>query len=89
MVVGRWWRTIGAQDRVDDQSLTSRGDEPAQRAERRVPPAVLVRRDDGLRRARPPGELGLGEAPTAPHRPDQVVRFHAREYIASSMSLLT
>ena len=36
------------------------GDEPAQRAERRVAAAVFVRRHDGLRRARPAREVGLG-----------------------------
>jgi hypothetical protein len=85
VVVGGRWRTIEGHGRVDEQLFATRGDEPAQRAEGRIAPPVLVGRHDGLGGPGPPGKLGLGQAPSPPHRPDQLARVHADEYIASSM----
>ena len=52
-------RKVGSRPGFDAQLAAACGDEPAQRAERRVAAAVFVRRHDGLRRARPAREVGL------------------------------
>ena len=57
----------------------------AQRAERRVAPAVLVRGDDRLRRARPARQVGLGQAAPAADGPEQLAGVTRAEYIALSM----
>jgi len=59
--------------------------QPPQRWDGWLAPAVLIRRDHRLGRAGAVGEFGLGQAVAHSCRPEQGRRVHAEEYIGLSM----
>jgi hypothetical protein len=74
--VGCGWWTLGHEAGVDEQAFASGLDQPAEGAEARVAPAVLVRRDDWLGRTRTPRQIGLGQATATADTPEQLPRVH-------------